>query len=320
LLHRLQPTDHGLNARLNLLVLLQQGCAFRGKRILSLFQRPVFSLQLITNIDQRVDALLKTFQFVFKLLLSVFGHRLNIEPGAGRINCAAIGEIGNAWSGWWIHGIIRPAFERAQAQLALQTPQSGMTLSIDLNELDAALERCGAHWRGSQTHGLLCGGLSTFGPDGALVWRDQVLEGLEPGNAQRAECEFLLDELFQQTWRQLAERQSDFELLLPSDAENAADRARALADWCEGFLHGLVSQTHSDDMRARLGAEPLSDIIKDMLEMTRATVGDEEGEAIDAAYVELVEYVRVGVQLAFEELAEVRDSAASAGTLLDTQH
>lgn len=194
-----------------------------------------------------------------------------------------------------------------------------MTLSIDLNELDAALQRCGSTWRGSQTHGLLCGGLATFGPDGALVWRDQVLEGLAASDALRAECEFLLDELFQQTWRALAERQSDFELLLPADSEDGDVRARALADWCEGFLHGLVSQTHSDEMRSRLGAEPLSDIIRDMLEMTRATVGEDDDEAIESAYADLVEYVRVGVQLAFEELAEVRDSSTH-GAPADTQH
>jgi uncharacterized protein YgfB (UPF0149 family) len=198
-----------------------------------------------------------------------------------------------------------------------------MTLSTDYDELDAALRRCGSHWGSAQSHGLLCGRLAVHGSDGAGSWRDQVLESLDPTDALRAECEIMLDELFQQTWRQLAERLSDFELLLPADADPASVRARALADWCEGFLHGLVSETHSEAVRKRLGKEPLSDMIRDMLEMTRATVGGDDEETTEAAYAELVEYVRVAAQLAYEELAEVRGtplSPESIGGSSDTLH
>lgn len=181
-----------------------------------------------------------------------------------------------------------------------------MPHSIDHHELDTALRRCGSHWGSAQAHGLLCGRLAVDGSDGAGRWRDQVLESLDPADALRAECDMMLDELFQQTWRQLAERQSDFELLLPEDTEPASLRTKALADWCEGFLHGLVSDTHSGEVRKRLGEEPLSDLIRDMLEMTRATVGDDDDETTESAYAELVEYIRVAAQLAFEELAEVR--------------
>lgn len=181
-----------------------------------------------------------------------------------------------------------------------------MPHSIDHHELDTALRRCGSHWGSAQAHGLLCGRLAVHGSDGAGSWRDQVLESLDPADALRAECNIMLDELFQQTWRQLAERQSDFELLLPEDTEPVSLRTKALADWCEGFLHGLVSDTHSGEVRKRLGKEPLSDLIRDMLEMTRATVGDDDDETTESAYAELVEYIRVAAQLAFEELAEVR--------------
>jgi uncharacterized protein YgfB (UPF0149 family) len=62
-------------------------------------------------------------------------------------------------------------------------------------------------------------------------------------------------------------------------------------------------------LKERLAAEPLADIIKDMLQITRAAAGeneDEEGE--ESAYAELVEYLRVATQLAYEELAEFRPS------------
>ena len=98
---------------------------------------------------------------------------------------------------------------------------------IDHNELEAVLQECGSNWSSSQAHGLLCGRLSVLGTDGAVMWLDQVLEGQDENNASREECGQLLDKLFQSTWQNLAERQSEFELLLPEDDEDAARKAAA---------------------------------------------------------------------------------------------
>ena len=173
-------------------------------------------------------------------------------------------------------------------------------------ELDEALRRCGSSWNAGQTHGLLCSRLSVSGADGAQRWFEQVLSETDPNNALRAECESMLDALCASTWRQLVERQSEFELLLPDEDDSAASRAEAMGQWCEGFLHGLVSEKHSDSLKERLAAEPLADIIKDMLQITRAMAGDEDAEDEESAYAELVEYLRVAAQLAYEELADFR--------------
>ena len=188
-----------------------------------------------------------------------------------------------------------------------------MGLPIDHHELDAALRRCGSTRNAGQAHGLLCSRLALAGADGASRWLAQVLAGTDPGNTLRTECEALLNALCTATWQQLAERQSDFMLLLPDDDDSVQVRAEAMGQWCEGFLHGLVSETHGDQLRERLAGEPLSDIIKDMLEITRGTAGDEaEAEEDDDAFSELVEYLRVAAQLTYEELAEFRGPASTA--------
>jgi uncharacterized protein YgfB (UPF0149 family) len=169
------------------------------------------------------------------------------------------------------------------------------------------LRRCGSTWNAGQTHGLLCSRLALAGAEGASRWLAQVLQDTDPDNSQRTECEVMLEALCSVTWQQLAERQSDFMLLLPDDDDPAWVRAEAMGQWCEGFLHGLVSETHGDDLRQRLASDPLSDIIKDMLEITRATAGDEADPNVnDNAFAELVEYLRVAAQLTYEELAEFR--------------
>ncbi len=183
-----------------------------------------------------------------------------------------------------------------------------MDQAIRHDELDTALRRCGASWDAAQTHGLLAGRLAIAGANSGFEWLGQVLEGTDSADALRSECELMLGTLFESTYRQLAERQSEFEPLLPDDDDSTEVRAAALARWCEGFLHGLVSSEHSDALRERLSADPLADIIKDMLQITRATVEDgSDEESNEAAYAELVEYLRIAAQLTYEELVEFRD-------------
>ena len=185
----------------------------------------------------------------------------------------------------------------------VQMPDS----SVTHHALELALKDAGSSWSAGQVHGLLCSRLAVSGAEGAERWFVQVLEDVAEGSEARSAVEAHLDTLCAGTWRQLVERQSEFDVLLPDDDDPASLRAEAMAQWCEGFLHGLVSEERSETLKARLSAEPLADIIRDMLQITRASAGDEDDEeAEEAAYAELVEYLRVAAQLAYEELADFR--------------
>ena len=188
-----------------------------------------------------------------------------------------------------------------------------MLSDIDYDTLNDALRRCGASWDAAQAHGLLSSRLAIAGAGGGLDWLQQVLEGTHESDALRAECVAMLNNLFQETLRQLSERLSEFELLLPDDSDNAPVRTAALAHWCEGFLHGLVSADHGEVLKQRLAEDPLADIIRDMLQLTRAAVDEgSDDETNEAAYAEIVEYVRVAAQLTYEELAALRGQADDA--------
>jgi len=182
-----------------------------------------------------------------------------------------------------------------------------MGSDVDYGNLNDALRRCGASWDAAQAHGLLCSHLAVGGADAGPDWLQQVLDGTSEPDALRAECAGLLNTLFQDTLRQLSERLSEFAPLLADDSDSASQRASVLARWCEGFLHGLVSIDRGEGLKQRLAKDPLADIIRDMLQLTRAAADEEcEDETNEAAYAEIVEYVRVAVQLAYEELAEFR--------------
>lgn len=182
-----------------------------------------------------------------------------------------------------------------------------MDEKVDHDALEDALSRCGASWDAAQTHGLLTGRLAVSGVAAGPDWLLQVLEGTDESNAQRAACQQMLDTLYQATYWELSERLSEFMPLLPDDQTDAALRTVAMAHWSEGFLHGLVSAQHGDALRDRLAAEPLADIIRDILQITRAELDEAtDAETNEAAYAELVEFLRVAAQLAYEELADIR--------------
>ena len=182
-----------------------------------------------------------------------------------------------------------------------------MNEKVGFEELDDALRRCGASWDAAQAHGLLAGRLAVAGVPSGPEWLLQVLEGTDETNALRMKCQKMLDSLYQGTFWQLTERLSEFRPLLPDDDADAGARTTALAHWSEGFLHGLVSAKHEATLKEKLAAEPLSDIIRDMLQITRAAIDEEsDDETNEAAYAELVEYIRVAAQLAYEELSDIR--------------
>lgn len=197
-----------------------------------------------------------------------------------------------------------------------------MDENIDHDALDDALKRCGASWDAAQTHGLLTGRLAVSGVEAGPDWLMQVLEGTEENNPFRQECQKMLDTLYQATFWQLSERLSEFMPLLPDDESDAGDRTDAMARWSEGFLHGLVSAKHGDELRNRLAAEPLADIIRDVLQITRAQFDDTaDDETNEAAYFELVEYLRVAAQLTYEELSDIRHSTdSSSADCRETMH
>ena len=100
-----------------------------------------------------------------------------------------------------------------------------MDQGVDHDELDGILRRCGATWNASQAHGFLCSRIAVRGTEALSPWIEQLLAGAGNGHAMRGECETALESLFHITWLSLAERQSDFVLVLPGDERRAAERA-----------------------------------------------------------------------------------------------
>jgi uncharacterized protein YgfB (UPF0149 family) len=97
---------------------------------------------------------------------------------------------------------------------------------------------------------------------------------------------------------------------LASDQPLAA-RTTALGQWCQGFLYGLGSSRIPDPEAL---PEQIGEIVRDLSAITQVAVDEGESEETnESSYTELVEFVRVGAQLLFDELQPWRVPAATEG-------
>jgi hypothetical protein len=167
-----------------------------------------------------------------------------------------------------------------------------------------ALREAGSVADPAEAHGSLCGlscllGGAAHGPWLADTVGAESLAGRE-----------VLAALATGTTTALNAADPAFTPLLPPDHLILAVRTRALADWCHGFAHGLAAAA-GNDPRAYEGV--VGEVLGDFGELARASVeADETGEEGEAAYAELVEFVRVGAQLVYAELAPLRPAGRAA--------
>ena len=185
--------------------------------------------------------------------------------------------------------------------------------STVFQDLDETLRRAGAACDAAESHGMLCGALCA-GLDNDRPWIDHILD--EAGGsteAQRA-CRRDLSALRDSTHALLAGGSLEFAPVLPDDATGLADRTDALGEWCQGFLFGLgLAGTR---LKPEELSEETNEVLKDLGQIAQAGFeGEEESEEDEIAYTEVVEYVRVGVQLLYEELRAPAEIAPASDTV-----
>ncbi len=162
----------------------------------------------------------------------------------------------------------------------------------------------------AEAHGTLTGCLCATAGYRFEDWLREILPEGRPAPPASA----ALAELFGATAAALMQPDMEFEALLPGDEQPIEARTAALAQWCQGFLYGLGAGGMAD---ASTLPGDAGEIVRDFTEISRAGVDPTQAEeSNEAAYAELVEFVRVGVQLLFEELAGLRRPASPAAAPL----
>ena len=180
----------------------------------------------------------------------------------------------------------------------------------DYSRIQSTLAASHALADAAEAHGTLAGALCALVPYRLEDWLAEIL----PDGVGGAGTDPALQTLYEATVTALSDRQMDFDLLIPADDRPIEERTQALTAWCSGFLYGLGSNGAADPQRL---PGDLGEIVRDLTEITRADVdATDTVEANESALAELVEFVRVGVQLVFDELEPLRERYSAPGHVL----
>jgi uncharacterized protein len=176
-----------------------------------------------------------------------------------------------------------------------------VTSQHDYSQIQNTLAASHALADAAEAHGTLAGALCALVPYRLEDWLAEILpEGVTDAGTDPA-----LQTLYDATVASLSGRQMEFDLLIPGDDAPIEERTQALTAWCSGFLYGLGTNGAADPQRL---PGDLGEIVRDLTEITHADIdATDTAEANESALAELVEFVRVGVQMVFDELEPLRE-------------
>ena len=161
------------------------------------------------------------------------------------------------------------------------------------NELDQKLRASAWNGGASEAHGLLSA-LACKGVTDATIRTKTFLLQLEDEQDLT-----MIEGMFGLVTRDLANEEFGFNLLLPGEEHSQIERGEGISSWCQGFLQGYCH----DDPTALQGANTtVTETLHDLLEIGHLELNPEEPDDNERALTELEEFLRVAIQLVYDEL------------------
>ena len=170
---------------------------------------------------------------------------------------------------------------------------------LDYIELDDLLSGVEAEVCAAGCHGFLCGQICVYGYPLEELWQEYI-------DAQTTD-DVLVDQCYDEIKVLLAEiidsMQSydfDFQLMLPDGSIPLGQRVDALAEWCHGFLNGYGTAVGDRELAM---TEECREILEDFTRICRVGADENPDEEDEQALLELIEYVRMGTILIYEDMS-----------------
>jgi len=155
-------------------------------------------------------------------------------------------------------------------------------------------------------HGIICSLVCVGNLMDGQLWLELLLGVTGGENAMSSECRQALIELYDITSRQLQDTDLTFQMLLPTDDLALEQRVKALGRWCQGFLQGLqladVNGEEVDEDEVMEFIDDIADIAHIDYDTVQPLSEDETN------YMEIVEYLRVGVMMVYYEYSGLEDT------------
>lgn len=154
-------------------------------------------------------------------------------------------------------------------------------------------------------HGFLCGRLCCGAVD-----LQQLIEAstkwLALAEDQTDAADNALEEFYESSLSNLQDLTFLFQPLLPDDELPLTERLVAVGDWCSNYISGLGDGMGAEFEVSVDGKEALEDLAA----IGQISVDFESDDDGERDYAELVEYIRIAVQLVFSDLHPELDTDA----------
>jgi uncharacterized protein YgfB (UPF0149 family) len=185
-----------------------------------------------------------------------------------------------------------------------------MSTDTGYNAVAQALAAGGSTVHAAEAHGCLVGALCARRVYLPAEWLEELLPEAPERASDPEVANGPLQELFERSRAVLEARDMEFEPLMPPEEAGLEERVEALGAWAQGFLYGFGAA--GPFPRGALPGD-VAEVLSDFAEVARAgAVGTESVEVEETALAELIEFLRVGVQLIYDELAELRASQTTS--------
>lgn len=159
---------------------------------------------------------------------------------------------------------------------------------------DVEAESCAA-----ECHGFLCGQLCISRVPQEELWQE-FLDVQSNDDDLVDACYQEIKILLTDTSDEMQSPDLDFQPLLPDDSASLEERVNALGEWCHGFLngYGIGAGGRNDAVLTEISRE----ILEDFTHISRVGIDEQTNEEDEAALMELIEYVRMGTLIIFDEM------------------
>ncbi|MEW8026481.1 MAG: UPF0149 family protein [Candidatus Thiodiazotropha sp.] len=174
----------------------------------------------------------------------------------------------------------------------------------EYSRLEGALNAIGLDLGPSEIHGVICGLVCAGTSQSHIDWMASLFEDWSQEDLLAREAREMIGDLYFVSRDQIGNDDLTFMPYLPDDTEAISARAKALSEWCEGYLYGLGMSGITDQQLEGDAKEALQDISH----FTRLDYELlESGEATEQAYAELQEFLKVVTLLIWGDLANARE-------------
>jgi yecA family protein len=172
--------------------------------------------------------------------------------------------------------------------------------NIDYESFTTILKKHNIIVDASEVQGILCGMLAGGMNIDDQEWIDALADVIHQGELMPTPAQTAIEHMFNKVCQELIEADFALSICLPNDTTPINERGAAFVNWVQGFLLGFG--LHQNDLTAcspdtKEALEDFSDIAK----MDEEMQSNEESEQ---ALFEVVEYVRIGAMLCFNELGK----------------